>query len=328
MRKSLHLVLMFVLSAGLGGAGIGGAKADELRVHLIGTGGPELTPERAGMSTLIDVNGRKFLFDAGRGVLQNIYLSRIHPNEVTKVFLTHLHNDHIEGLPSLWITPWFMFARKQKMEVWGPPGTAEMIQGMRLMLNHDVERRSNPMFRREDLDVKTTEVGEGVVYDEGGVKITAFPVEHVDGNPAFGYRLDAGKRSVLISGDTTYSDNVVKYGDRVDLMVHNVAAFSERMLKAGEMKPVLEKLTTPEQAARIFAKTMPRLAVFSHIVKKELPGAAGDAVIIARTRQAGYSGPLEIGLDRMTIAIGDAIKVLPPQPTDGIPEFDKPDAKF
>jgi ribonuclease Z len=323
MRKSLHIVLILALWAGLGGA-----KADELRVHLIGTGGPELTPERAGMSTLIDVDGRKFLFDAGRGALENIYLSRIHPNEVTNIFLTHLHNDHFEGLPSLWITPWFMFARRQKMEVWGPPGTVEMVQGMRLMLNHDVERRSNAVFRREDLDIKTTEIGEGVVYDEGGIKITAFPVEHVDGNPAFGYRLDAGNRSVLISGDTTYSDKVVKYGNHVDLMVHNVAAFSERMLKAGEMKPVLEKLTTPEQAAQIFAKAMPRLAVFSHIVKKELPGAAGDAVVIARTRQAGYPGPLEMGLDRMTIEIGDAIKVLPPQLTDGIAEFDKPDARF
>jgi ribonuclease Z len=68
--------------------------------------------------------------------------------------------------------------------------------------------------------------------------------------------------------------------------------------------------------------------VFSHIVKKELPGAAGDAVVIARTRQAGYSGLLEMGLDRMTIEIGDAVKVLPPQPTDDIAEFDKPDAKF
>jgi ribonuclease BN (tRNA processing enzyme) len=95
MAKLLQFALMFMLWAGLGGA-----MADELRVHLIGTGGPELTPDRAGMSTLIDVNGRKFLFDAGRGALQNIYLSRIHPNEVTKVFLTHLHNDHFEGLPS------------------------------------------------------------------------------------------------------------------------------------------------------------------------------------------------------------------------------------
>jgi ribonuclease Z len=306
----------------------GPLRADDLRVDLIGTGGPEFTPDRAGIATLVDVGGRKFLFDAGRGALQNIYLSRIHPNEVTRIFLTHLHSDHIEGLPSLWITPWFMFARKQKIEVWGPPGTTRMIEGMRLMYEHDIERRSNPVFKREDLDVRVTEIGEGVVFDEGGVKVTAFPVEHVDGNPAFGYRLDAGSRSVLLSGDTTYSDNVVKYGNRVDVMVHNVVAFSEAMLRAGEMKPVLEKLTTPEQAARIFAQAAPRLAVFSHIVKKELPGSAGDAVVIERTRRAGYAGPLQMGLDRMTIEVGDEIKVHPPRPTEGISELDKVDAKF
>jgi ribonuclease Z len=323
MRKSALLAFAIIILVN-----VSPSRADDLRVHLIGTGGPELTPDRAGISTLIDVNGRKFLIDAGRGALQNIYLSRIHPNEVTRIFLTHLHSDHIEGLPSLWITPWFMFARKQKLEVWGPPGTARMIEGMRLMFEHDIERRSNPVFKREDLDVKVTEISEGVVYDEDGVKVTAFPVEHFDGNPAFGYRLDAGNRSVLLSGDTTYSDNVVKYGSRVDLMVHNVVAFSEAMLRAGEMKAVLDKLTTPEQAAQVFMKAAPRLAVFSHIVKKELTGAAGDAVVIERTRRAGYSGPLQMGLDRMTIEVGDEIRVHPPQSIEGIPELDKVEAKF
>jgi ribonuclease Z len=94
-------------------------------VHLIGTGGPELTPTRLGMSTLIEANGQTLIFDAGRGALQNIYLSRIDPRSLTKVFLTHLHSDHIEGLPSIWITPWFMFARKPKLDVWGPEGTSK-----------------------------------------------------------------------------------------------------------------------------------------------------------------------------------------------------------
>ncbi len=309
-------------------AGSISARADGLRVHLIGTGGPELTPERAGMSTLIDVNDRKFLFDAGRGALQNIYLSRIHPNAVTRIFLTHLHNDHYEDLASIWLTPWFMFARKQRIELWGPPGTARMVEGMRLMFEHDIEHRSNALFKREDLDVKVSEIAEGVVYDEGGVKVTAFPVQHDDGNPAFGYRLDAAGRSVLLSGDTTYSENVVKYGNGVDVMVHNVVAFNEAMHKAHAMQPVLDKLTTPEQAAQIFNKTKPRLAVFSHIVKKELPGAAGDQTVLGRVRKAGYAGPLRMGVDRMTIDVGQDIAVNDPLPTEGIPEFDKPDARF
>jgi len=68
--------------------------------------------------------------------------------------------------------------------------------------------------------------------------------------------------------------------------------------------------------------------VFSHIVKKELPGEAGDNTIIKRTRQAGYDGPLVMGQDRMTIDVGDAVKVIPPQSIDGIADFDKPDSKF
>jgi ribonuclease Z len=319
MGKSALFALLIV-----GSTCLSVVRADELRVHLIGTGGPELTPDRAGIATLIDVHGQKLLFDAGRGALQNIYLSRIHPNEVTKIFLTHLHNDHFEGLSPLWMTPWFMFARKQQIELWGPPGTARMIDGMRAMFAHDIDERSNQVFRRESLDIKVTEISEGVVYEAGGVKVTAFPVEHADGNPAFGFRLDAGERSVLLSGDTTYHDNVVKYGTGV--------AFSEAMLKAGAMRPVLDKLTTPEQAAQVFTKAAPRLAVFSHIVKKELPGAAGDAVVLERTRAAGYSGPLQMGLDRMTIEVGQGggqqVKVKPPLPIDGIAELDKVEAKF
>jgi ribonuclease Z len=160
------------------------------------------------------------------------------------------------------------------------------------------------------------------------VKVTAFPVEHDDGNPAFGYRIDAAGRSVLLSGDTTYSDNVVKYGMGADLIVSNVVAFSDAMTKAGVLKPVLNKLTTPEQAAMIFSNTKPRLAVFSHIVKKELPGEAGDTTIVERTRKAGYEGPLVMGLDRMTIDVGSEVKALPPQSIEGIVDFDKPDSKF
>ena len=287
-----------------------------------------MTPTRQGMSTLIEANGQTLTFDVGRGALQNIYLSRIDPRSVTKIFLTHLHSDHIEGLPAVWMTPWFMFGRTPSLEIWGPQGTQQMVDGTRMMYGHDVEHRANPTFKREYLDITVHEIAEGVVYDDGGVKVTAFPVEHDDGNPAFGYRIDVAGRSILLSGDTTYSENVVRYGMNDDLIVSNVVAFSDAMTKAGVLKPVLNKLTTPEQAAAIFLKTRPRLAVFSHVVKKELPGDAGDSVIIERTRKAGYDGPLTMGQERMAIDVGEQIKIVPPQSIDGIVDFDKPDSKF
>ena len=165
-------------------------------------------------------------------------------------------------------------------------------------------------------------LNEGVVFDEGGVKVTAFPVEHDDGNPAYGFRVDYAGHSVVLSGDTTLNDNVVKYGTGVDLIVHNVIAFSERLSKLPEMKGVLAKLTTPEQAAEVFKRAAPKQAVYSHIVTKELNGSKGLDEIIARTRTAGYSGPLTMGADRMTIRIGDAVEVVPPPSLDDLPNLD------
>jgi ribonuclease Z len=317
MRKSLHLALMFVLWAG-----VGGAKAADLHVHLIGTGGPELTPERAGMSTLIDVDGRKFLFDVGRGALQNIYLSRIHPNEVTKVFLTHLHNDHFEGLSELWLTPWFLLGRDHGFDLWGPEGTGQMVTGMRAMFGHDLEKRVNKFNPIANLDIKVHPLAEGVVFFQAGVKVTAFPVEHDDGNPAYGYRIDHDGHSVLLSGDTTLNDNVIKYGANADVIIHNVIAFSQRLSELPEMKGVLAKLTTPEQAAEVFKHDAPKMAVFSHVVTKELNGAKGLDELVARTRAAGYTGPLTMGQDRMVINIGEAIEIVPPPSLDDLPDLD------
>ncbi|MER7110588.1 MBL fold metallo-hydrolase [Streptomyces sp. NPDC000229] len=299
-----------------------------VKVHLLGTGGPEMSTTRKGMSTLIVAGGQKLLFDVGRGATQNMYESRINPKGVTKVFLTHLHNDHYEDLPSLWLNPWFMLGRKEQLEVWGPPGTAGMVAGMRAMYAHDLEHRSNDLFKKSYLDVHVHEIRPGVVYDKGGVKVTAFTVEHKDGNPAYGYRFDHAGKSVLLSGDTTYHRNVVEHGKGVDLLVHNVIAFDEELTRSGKLKAVEEKLTTPEQAGRVFSEARPRVAVFSHIAKKGLHGKAGDDVVMARTRKAGYDGPLHMGLDRMTVEIADDVRVSPPIPTAGLPELDSPDTKL
>ncbi|MFG2140895.1 MBL fold metallo-hydrolase [Streptomyces sp. NPDC048650] len=308
-------------------AGAADSRSDtpfKVKVHLLGTGGPEMSTARQGMSTLIEAGGQRFLFDVGRGATQNMYESRVNPKQVTKIFLTHLHNDHYEDLPALWLNPWFLLGRTDTLEVWGPPGTAGMIKGMRAMYEHDVDHRSNDVFKKEYLDIRVREIGPGVAYDHDGVKVTAFAVEHKDGNPAYGYRLDYSGKSVLLSGDTTYSENVVAYGQKVDALIHNVVAFDDELTKSGKLKAVEEKLTTPEQAARVFSRTRPRVAVFSHISKKGLQGKEGDGIITDRTRKAGYSGPLHMGQDRMTIEIGDNVEVKPPISTKDLPDLDGP----
>ncbi|SVE31921.1 uncharacterized protein METZ01_LOCUS484775, partial [marine metagenome] len=138
----------------------------EITIHFLGTGGPEITKNRQGVATLIEVPGNKFLFDAGRGVLQRMAESRINLPLVRNVFLTHLHSDHIEGLPSLWMTAWFITKRNSPMSFWGPPGTTQMIDGLQTFMSHDVVARVNPVVKALGIRTFVKEITEGIVFED------------------------------------------------------------------------------------------------------------------------------------------------------------------
>jgi ribonuclease Z len=180
----------------------------------------------------------------------------------------------------------------------------------------------------ETLAIATHVVSDGVIYEKNGLTVIAFTVEHADGNPAFGYRVDWNGHRVVLSGDTTLHENVIKHGTGADLIVHNVIAFSDRLSRMPEMKGVLAKLTTPEQAAEVFRRAKPKLAVYSHIVTKELQGRKGEEEIIARTRAAGYDGPLLMGVDRMAFEIADGVRVVAPRSIDDLPNLDSKGQAF
>lgn len=292
----------------------------DMEVTLLGTGGPQLFPDRAGYSTLVEAGDQKLLFDTGRGVMQRLYESKKDISDVTNVFYTHLHNDHTEGLPPLWMEGWLMHDRDEQMNVWGPEGTQHMIDGMRDMSKFNVDNRPDEQHDAEDLEVNVDEFeGEEEVYDQDGVTVTAFPVEHGDGNPAFGYRIDYKDRSVVLSGDTSYHDNVVEYGEGADLIVHNVVALSDEILdEKPEVKATLDKLTPPEDAAKVFEKAEPRMAIYSHMVVNDIPLKDMEDHIMESTREAGYDGPLEVGKDRTVIKIGDDIDVSSPVSKEGL----------
>jgi len=219
-----------------------------------------------------------------------------------------------------------LLGRTEQMKIWGPVGTLKMRDGMRTMYVHNVQNRSDEHNKKKSLELRVTEIEnpkENVCpkkddptspgnefYKEKDntpaaheITVTAFPVCHADGNPAFGYSITYNNRKVVLSGDTTYSRNVVHHGMKADLIVHNVIATGENFSHTPEMEIILGKLTIPEQAADIFKEANPKMAVFSHIVKKGLPGSEGDKEIMKRT-QKNYKGPLEMGVDRMIIDIG------------------------
>jgi ribonuclease Z len=291
------------------------AQGQEIKVTLLGTGCPPPVMNRFGPSTLVEAGGQKFVFDAGRGALQRLTQLQVRWQDVQGVFLTHLHSDHVVGFPDLWLTGWLVGAgRNVPLQVWGPRGTRKMMSHLEQAYEFDIRiRLYDDRAAPDGIVILAEDISEGVVYDKGGVKITAFEVDHTPVKPAFGYRIDYAGHSVVLSGDTRVSENLIRYAQEVDVLVHEVAA-PETFQRAGSAperaKSVIAHHTTAEQAGEVFARTKPKLAVYSHIV---LPTAT-EQDLIPPTRKT-YAGPLELGEDLMVIAVGEKIEVRRPTPS-------------
>lgn len=281
------------------------ANAENIRVTLLGTaGGPPVRVGAAGIATLVEAGGDRFLFDAGRGVMQQIARAGLSMNDVTKLFLTHLHSDHVVDVPDLMLTPWSGSGRKVPLEAWGPPGTQEMFHHLAEAFDFDIRiRQADEKLPVAGVTVLAHDVLQGVVYQEHGVTITAFEVDHGPVKPAYGYRVDYHGRSVTLSGDTRPSDNLVTFARGTDVLVYEATdpeTLRKRNFDQQHLEAVIAHHSTPEQAATIFNRVMPRLAVFSH--------STGASTIVEQVKRS-YAGRVEMGEDLMVIDIGARIDV-------------------
>ncbi len=303
MKKAIMLVAILAFLS------TSNVSAESIRVTLLGSGGPEPNPERFGPSTLIEAGEEKLIFDAGRGAVIRLEQAGVSLSGTT-VFITHLHSDHLNGLSDLWTTGYIPpTLRQTPLEIYGPPGIVELADGLQVAFKADLEIRSKELGERLSASGTTfnaTEIGrEGVFFDRGGVTVSAISVEHGAGT-AFAYRVDYAGRSVVISGDTNLSKNLINKARGADLIIHEVMAVDEELLKGSDMiQLVLTGHTPPEDAGILFRGVEPKMAVFNHIIRVGM----SDEAIVTATRKT-YSGPLKVGQDLMTFVIDDEVSII------------------
>jgi len=292
----------------------------DFRVTVLGSGSPLPSVTRFGPSIMVQAGKETLLFDAGRGVSQRMWQARVPLNRMDALFITHLHSDHIVGIPDLWLTGWLIGdygRRSTPFRVWGPAGTRELMDGIQAAYRRDIEMRTaDQKLPKDGIAVEVTEFKEGVIYDRNGVKVTAIEVDHGPIiTPAFGFRVDYDGRSVVISGDTRGSDNLVRHAKGTDLLLHNVVTARDGLIeKSPAVKNVLSRLAAPEDAGNVFTRAAPRLAAFYHFVFQSSPEfpPVTEQEIIDTTRRT-YAGPLVLSEDLMAFVITrEGVRVVQP----------------
>ncbi len=304
MRGALRVLALLLLLA----SALPCPAQSELRLTLLGTGNPRPELTRFGPSILVEAGGEALLVDCGRGAAQRLFQLDVPFARVKTVLLTHLHSDHVVGLPDFWLTGW-VFGRAQPLEIVGPKGTRDLARHLERAYAFDLRiRQADEGLPAAGARLEARDIREGLVFERGGLRVTAFRVDHGPVSPALGFRVEYGGRVAVFSGDTRPSENLVKFAKGADVLVHEVLApeveRKRARVAASAVDRVIAHHTTAEDAGRIFARVRPRLAVFSHIV----PSVATEADILPDARKH-YDGSMVFGEDLMRITVGEKIQV-------------------
>lgn len=273
IMKWISISTIFALSANLAQA--------ETRVIMLGTGSPIATYDRAGAGIAIIHDGEAYMFDAGHGTVrraieafQTMDTPELNPYKINHLFLSHLHSDHTIDYPELASTLWW--ERDTQLNAYGPKGLNNMTNAYYDMMAIDIGLRTEgiqPIDNPGMYKVNVHEISkDGIIFDENNITVEAFSVDHGTIKPAYGYKITTPDKTIVYSGDTTYSPNLINKTKGVDILIHEVAG------EAG-WKPLPlawrhyhdSAHTLTSKVAKVANQVKPGLLVLTHVIHYDAP---------------------------------------------------------
>ncbi len=269
--------------------------SDVTQVVMLGSGPPIPDPRHQGPAVAIVVNGQPYIVDCGPGIVRQATAATAHGikglglEKLTRVFITHLHSDHTMGLPDLLFTPSIM-NRVQPVEVFGPKGLKRMTGLIERAWSEDRDIRihGGEGEKPSEYEGHAQDVKPGLIYSDANVKVTAFAVEHGNWKSAFGYRFETPDRVIVVSGDTTYCENLIENAKGCDILIHEAYSAKGLDLREQRWKDYHSRYhTSGPDVGRVANQVKPKLLVLYH----ELPFGQPQREILSEVKSE-YEGPV------------------------------------
>ena len=306
-------------AARIGGAGV--HLDDGLHLILCGTGSPLPNPDRAGPCNVVVAGNQTYVVDIGEGGARNLGLMQIDVAGIDGLLLTHFHSDHIDGMGPLALLYWTTGTATAPLPVHGPAGVEDVVDGFNAFYATDKTYRI--AHHGEDIVPATGggarafpfKIGSDpvVILERGGLRITAFRVDHDPVRPAVGYRFDYRGRSIVISGDAAQSAELERVARGADILVHDalqprlVGAMTDSFEANGDAhlakisRDIQDYHASPEQAAESAQRAKVRQLVLSHLVPP-LPSQFFYAAFVGEAADR-YDGDIVVGEDGMIFSL-------------------------
>jgi ribonuclease BN (tRNA processing enzyme) len=264
-------------------------------VIILGSGTPIPDPLSSGPAVAIVAGGQAYLFDAGAGVVrraeeaaERYRIPGLAANNLTRLFLTHLHSDHTLGYADVILTSW-VEGRREALEVFGPKGTAAMTEHLKLAFSEDIDIRTHGLEHEDaaGLRVNVHEISAGPVYRDARISVRAIAVRHGSWPQAFGSAIEVGGRTIVLSGDTAPCPAIEEACQGCDVLVHEVYSAA----RFARLAPSLQEYhaafhTSTSELAAIAMRSKPKLLVLYHQIYF---GPRQGVDLVQEIRQ-GYSG--------------------------------------
>lgn len=272
---------------------------EQASIILLGTaGGPIARADRAGIATLLMIGGRKYLVDAGEGVVHQLGKAGFQASDITTVLLTHLHDDHYAGLPGL--ASFAYTLRSPKMTVIGPHGTQALGEGVKAVMTPSARIRTiEQRLPRTPAEFLTTqEFSDTVVLDDGTVRIMALPNTHFNLPPSternrdqsFSLKFESQGRTVVFTGDTGPTPELVAFAMGADILISEMASLADRASVPPIVRSHMDmEHLSPLEVGKLAASANVKMLVLSHI------GVVGEADLAVI--RSVYSGKVVLGTD-------------------------------